>query len=32
MSATNGALAKNNPARMERDRTIAEERLKPPAI
>jgi hypothetical protein len=28
MAAKNGALAKNNPARMERDRTIAEERLK----
>lgn len=28
MTAKNGALAKNNPARMERDRTIAEERLK----
>jgi hypothetical protein len=28
MASKNGALAKNNPARMERDRTIAEERLK----
>jgi hypothetical protein len=28
MVAKNGALAKNNPARLERDRTIAEERLK----
>jgi lambda repressor-like predicted transcriptional regulator len=28
MASKNGALAKNNPARIERDRTIAEERLK----
>ena len=28
MTGKDGALTKNNPARMERDRTIAEERLK----